>query len=649
MLRSQGQADFVHLHNHSEFSLLDGASRIEEMVKLARQYGMRALALTDHGNMFGAIKFYKAAKDAGLKPIIGAEVYVAPGDRREKKIHPDVPESSFHLTLLCQDEQGYRNLMRLVSYAWLEGFYYHPRIDKELLAQFSQGLIGLSGCLKGEVNYYLRRGDTERAMKAAASYQEILGPGNFYLEVMRAGWAEQESIIPAVIELGATLDIPIVATNDCHYCRPEDARAHDALVCIQTGKRLKDQNRLRMSSTQLFFRSGAEMARIFHDLPEAVQRTAEVAERCNLELDFEHKRFHVPAYRPPEGFHDELCYLRHLARTGLEKRYAKITPGLEERLNYELDVIQRMGFPGYFLVVKDIVDFARSKGIPVGPGRGSAAGSLVLYCLGITEIDPIRYGLLFERFLSTERVSLPDIDIDFADARRGEVIDYIRNRYGKDSVAQIITFGTMQARAVVRDVGRVMDIPIPEVDQIAKLIPPGMELDAAITSVTELRDLIESRSDYREMWQIARKLEGLSRHASVHASAVVIAPGPLIELVPLAKPGDGEVCTQYDMYSLEDVGLVKLDVLGLRTLTVVDEGAKLVRARGQELELSSLPLDDAKTFRLIQRGDTIGVFQLESAGMRDLCRRMMPERIEHLIALIALYRPGPMELIDEFL
>jgi len=370
MVRSPKPPDFVHLHNHSEFSLLDGASRIETMVKLAALYGMRALALTDHGNMFGAIKFYKEAKRAGVKPIIGAEVYVAPGDRRERKIHPDVPESSFHLTLLCRDLTGYHNLMKLVSYAHLEGFYYHPRIDKELLGRHHQGLIGLSGCLKGEVNYYLRKGDTERAMQAAATYQQLLGPDNFYLEVMRSGFAEQEKIIPGILELAATLDLPVVATNDCHYLRPDDARAHDALVCIQTGKRLKDQNRLKMSSTQLFFRSAQDMARVFADLPTAVQRTAEVAEKCNLDLDLEHRRFHLPAFPPPAGFHDELTYLRQLAKAGLTQRYPRITPGLEERLNYELDVIQRMGFAGYFLVVKDIVDFAKAPGDSGRPGPG---------------------------------------------------------------------------------------------------------------------------------------------------------------------------------------------------------------------------------------------------------------------------------------
>jgi len=644
-----GDVDFVHLHNHTEYSLLDGASSVEAVVKLAAEFRMPALAITDHGNMFGAIKFYKEAQKVGVKPIIGAEMYVAPRSRTEKKPDSDVHEASFHLTLLCRNETGYHNLMKLTTRAYLEGFYYRPRIDKELLAAHADGLIGMSGCLKGEVNYYLRRGDSERAMQAASQYQQILGPENFYLEVMRAGFADQEKIIPGIRELSSTLDIPIVATNDCHYLRPDDARAHDALVCIQTGKKLSDQNRMKMSSNELYFRSQQEMAKIFADMPEAVRRTREVADRCNLLLDFEHVQFHLPYFRPPEGFADPLAYLKHLALEGLHRRYHRLTPAIEERLTFELDVIARMGFPGYFLVVKDIVDFARSKGIPVGPGRGSAAGCLVLYCLGITDIDPLRYGLLFERFLTTERVSLPDVDIDFADARRQEVIDYIRKRYGEDSVAQIITFGTMQARAAVRDVGRVLDVPIGDVDRIAKLIPQNMELEPALKGVAELRDAVDEKPEYEEMMAIARKVEGLARHASIHASAVVIAPQPLVELVPLYRSPGEDVCTQYDMYALGAAGLLKMDILGLRTLTVVEEAAKLVRDQGTSLDIETMPLDDAETFKLLQRSDTVGVFQLESAGMRDLCRQMMPDRIEHIIALIALYRPGPMDLIPQYL
>ncbi len=649
MPRKKKPVDFVHLHNHTQYSLLDGASRVGDVVELAARYGMPACAITDHGNMFGVVQFYKAAKRAGVKPIIGAEVYVAPGDRRERKIHAEIQESSFHLTLLCRDKTGYSNLMKLVSRAYLEGFYYRPRIDKELLAEYRDGLIGLSGCLKGEVNYYLRRGSQERAMKAAAEYQEILGPENFYLEVMRSGWDEQEKVIPGILELSTNLDIPVVATNDCHYLRPEDAKAHDVLVCIQTGKRLSDKRRLRMSSAELFFRSPQEMERLFSDIPGAVARTVEVADRCNLELDFDRVQFHLPRYESPEGFKDSLSYLRHLAGDGLKQRYREVTPELEKRLEYELGVIGEMDFPGYFLVVKDIVDFARGEGIPVGPGRGSAAGSLVLYSLGITDIDPLRHGLLFERFLNTERVSLPDVDIDFADARRQEVVDYVKQRYGEDSVAQTITFGTMQARAAVRDVGRVLDIPIPEVDRMAKLIPQNMRLDQALKTSAELKHLVDSRTEYGELISIARKLEGLNRHASIHASAVVIAPRPLIEFVPLYRSAEGDICTQYDMYSLDAVGLLKMDVLGLRTLAVVEEAERLVRETDPDFAVDKLELDDANTYRLLRRGDTVGVFQLESGGMRDLCRRMRPENIEHIIALIALYRPGPMDLIPTYL
>ena len=649
MTKKPPVSDFVHLHNHSEYSLLDGASRIEPMVKLAVEYGMPALAITDHGNMFGAIKFYREAQKAGVKPIIGAEVYVAPHDRRERKIHTDIAESSFHLTLLCRDETGYHNLMKLVSRAYLEGFYYRPRIDKELLAEHAAGLIGLSGCLKGEVNYFLLHDDPERAMQAAAAYQQMLGPENFYLEVMRSGAPEQERIIPGMMELGSSLDIPVVATNDCHYLRPDDAGAHDALVCIQTGKRVSDQGRLRMTSHQLHFRSPEEMEQTFADLPGTVRRSREVADRCNLLLDFSHVRFHLPSYQAPPGFEDSFAYLTHLAREGAKHRYHPVTAGVEERLTFELDVIHRMGFAGYFLVVKDIIDFARSKGIPVGPGRGSAAGCLVLYCLGITDIDPLHYGLLFERFLTTERVTLPDVDIDFSDARRQEVIDYIRTRYGEQSVAQIITFGTMQARAAVRDVGRVLDVPIGDVDRLAKLVPQNMELGPALASVAELRAAVAEKPAYQELMAIAQKLEGLNRHASIHASAVVIAPRPLIELVPIYRSSEGDVCTQYDMHALEAVGLLKMDVLGLRTLSVVEEAARLVRQSGATFSIEGLALDDEATFRMLQRADTVGVFQLESAGMRDLCRRMMPDRIEHIIALIALYRPGPMELIPQYL
>ena len=642
-------ADFVHLHNHTQYSLLDGASRIEEMAKMAASFHMPALAITDHGNMCGVIEFYKAVQAVGVKPIVGAELYIAPGGRKERKVHADIPESCFHLTLLVQDETGYHNLMKLTTLAYLEGFYYRPRIDKELLARHSKGLIALSGCLKGEVNYFLRRGETERAMKSAARYQEIMGQDNFFLEVMRAGLEEQERIIPGIVELSESLGIPIVATNDCHYMRADDHRAHEVLMCIQTGKKLADPDRMRMTTDQFYFRSPQEMAEVFSDMPAAVARTREVADRCNLILDFDRVKLNLPRYKSPEGYADDFDYLRHLAQEGLKHRYHRLTPAIEERLEYELDVIKQMGFPGYFLIVNDIVNFARESGILVGPGRGSAAGCLVLYSLGITDIDPLRYGLLFERFLTTERISMPDVDIDFIDSRRQEVVDYIRRRYGEDSVAQIITFNTMAARAVIRDVGRVLDVPIAEVDRLAKLIPREVDtLERALATVPEFKTLVESKPEYLELLAVARRLEGLNRNASIHASAVVIAPRPLVELVPLYKVPEGGVCTQYDMYSLDSVGLLKLDVLGLRTLTLVEEAQRLIGNSGQHFSVKELPMDDRNTFRMLQRGDTVGVFQLESGGMRDLCRRMLPETIEHIVALIALYRPGPMKLLDSF-
>lgn len=649
MPRERQKVDFVHLHNHSEYSLLDGATRIEDMVQLAKEMGMEAVALTDHGGMFGVIKFYQTAQRAGVKPIIGAEVYIAPRHRQEKEHHIDVPEASFHLTLLCANETGYRNLIKLVSLGYLEGFYYKPRVDKELLAKYHSGLIALSGCLKGEVNWYLLRQDIDSAMRAAASYQEIFGRENFYLEVMRTGLPEQEKIIPDIVDISRALDIPIVATNDCHYLKPEDARAQDVLVCLQTNKRLKDKERLRLAGNGFYFRSGTEMLELFKDLPEAVSNTRAVAEKCECVLKLENRQFHLPAFKPPAEFEDEFRYLTHLVNEGVRQRYRTPTPEIEDRLKYELEVINRMGFAGYFLIVHDIVHFAKMKGIRVGPGRGSAGGSLVLYCLGVTEIDPLKYGLLFERFLNSERITLPDVDIDFADSRRQEVIDYIRSRYGEDSVTQIITFGTLGSRAVIRDVGRVLDIPIAEVDPIAKQIPPGSELATALKEVPELQFLIRSKPEYQQMWEIALKLEGLCRHASVHASAVVITPRPLLELIPLYKVPGGETCTQYDMYTLDDIGILKMDILGLRTLTVIDEAEKLIQQHTPGFRIENLDYSDRRTYELLQQGETVGLFQLESAGMRDLCKRSRPEKLEHIIDLIALFRPGPMDLIPEYI
>lgn len=648
MPRKEKGAGFVHLHNHSEFSLLDGATRIDDMVQLAKEMGMEAVALTDHGSMFGAINFYQATKRVGIKPIIGAEVYVAPRSRLEKVPNREVPEASFHLTLLCANETGYHNLIKLVSLGYLEGFYYKPRIDKELLGKYHAGLIALSGCLKGEVNWYLSRHDSNSAMHAAAQYQEIFGPKNFYLEVMRTGQREQEQIIPAVVEISQELDIPLVATNDCHYLKPEDAQAQDALICLQTNKRLKDRDRLRLPSNRFYFRPGSEMLELFQDLPDAVSNTRLVAEKCECFLDLESRSFHLPAFTPPPGYKDEFAYLLYLVNEGVRRRYRSLNSKIKERLNYELEVIRRMGFAGYFLIVHDLVRFAKSKGIRVGPGRGSAGGSLVLYCLGVTEIDPLNYGLLFERFLNAERITLPDVDIDFADSRRQEVIDYIRNRYGADSVTQIITFGTLGSRAVIRDVGRVLDIPIAEVDPIAKQIPPGMALADALKESPELRFLVRSKPEYQKMWELALKLEGLSRHASVHPSAVVITPQPLLEFLPLYRMSDGETCTQYDMYTLETLGVLKMDILGLRTLTVIEEAEKLIREHLPAFRIENIDFSERSAYELLQQGETVGLFQLESPGMRHLCKQTQPAKLEDIIDLVALYRPGPMHLISKY-
>lgn len=637
------EVNFVHLHNHTEYSLLDGASRIKDLVAQAQDFGMAALAVTDHGNLFGAIEFYRECEKAGIKPIIGAEVYVAPTDRREKRIHPAIPESSFHLTLLCKDIEGYKNLIKLVTFGYLEGFYYRPRIDKNLLAEYHKGLIGLSGCLKGEINYFLLQGDYERAKKVTEDFQLIFGKDDFYLELNRLGLKENELTNQGLIRIGQELGIPLVATNDCHYLRREDALAHDVLLCIQTGKKLSDKARLHFESEEVYFKSPVQMATVFADLPETLMNTKVIADRCSLLLEGLGKDFFLPAYPRPEEYKSDFDYLKDQAWQGLKQRYHRITSALEERLEYELSVIRKMGFAGYFLVVKDIIDFAKSQGIPVGPGRGSAVGSLVLYTLGITDIDPLQYGLLFERFMTTERVSLPDIDIDFADNRRDEVINYIRGHYGETNVAQIITFGTMQARAAIRDVGRTMDIPLPVVDRIAKLIPFNTSLQSAIDNSAELKTLINSKAEYQELFRIAQRLEGLARHASIHASGVVIAPKPLIEFVPLYRSAEGDICTQYDMNSLAQVGLLKMDILGLRTLTIIEKTFDCISdSKNLLINRKQIPLNDEKTYSLLQKAETVGVFQLESQGMREILRKSLPNKIEDIMAVIALFRPGPL-------
>jgi len=646
-------SEFVHLHIHSEYSLLDGAQKLDSILFLAREFNMPALALTDHGNLFGAIEFYKKAKEFGLKPIIGCEVYCAPTSRKERRIIPQVPESSFHLTLLAQDFIGYKNLVRLVSLGYLEGFYYRPRIDKELLGQYGRGLICLSGCRKGEIPYYLAKGEVEKAKRACGEFKEIFGE-NFFLEVMRIGLQEEEKIISGLCELGRKLGVRLCATNDCHYLSREDRLAHEVMLCLQTNKKLMDSKRLSFSSEELFFKSPEEMKALFSELPEAVKTTQKIAEMVNLELDLAGKKFHLPDFPLPPEYQSEkegaFLYLSHLAWAGLKRRYSQITRQTTERLKYELSVIKELGFANYFLVIKDIIDFARRNNIPVGPGRGSAVGSLCLYCLGITDCDPLKYDLLFERFMNPQRVSLPDIDIDFGDKRREEVISYIKEKYGEDKVTKVITFGTLQARAVVRDVGRVLSLPLPEIDFISKLIPDNVTLTEAIEGSEELRQIFE-RNEFKQLKEIALKLEGQVRHASIHASGIIITPFTLWEMIPVYKSTEGEISTQYDMNSLQDLGIVKMDILGLKTLTVIQETAELIQERGLKIELDKLPLNDEKTYSLLKKAQVLGVFQLESYGMREILKKLAPEKFEDLIAVISLYRPGPLSQgnVDEYI
>jgi len=642
--------NFVHLHLHTQYSLLDGACFIPQLMEMAHSTRMPAIAMTDHGNLFGTIEFYDEAMKHGIKPIIGCEIYVAPTDRRERVMHP-LHGASSHLILLAKDETGYRNLMKLVSAGYLEGFYYKPRIDKELLRQHAQGLIGLSSCLKGEVPRFLTAGQRGKAKEAAAFFKELFAPGDFYLELQYHELPEQAKVNETLIQLGRELNIPLCATNDVHYLQKKDAKAHDALLCIQTQTTLEDPHRMRYVTPQFYFKSPQEMVEVFKEVPEAIRCTVEIAEKCNLELDF--TKTHLPSYEPPRGKTGEQ-FLRELCNEGLRKRYGTPDERLLDRLERELVIIKNAGFTSYFLITWDFVHYAKGKGIPVGPGRGSVAGSLVSYALGITDIDPLKYDLLFERFLNPDRVSLPDIDIDFCYERRGEVIDYVNQKYGAQNVAQIITFGTLQARAVIRDVGRVMNMPYPEVDKIAKLIPNELNitLKEAIEQEPELRKLKESDPKIAQLLETSLALEGLTRHASTHAAGVVISDQPLTDYMPLFKSNDEQITTGYDMKSLEKIGLLKIDFLGLRTLTVIEETLKQIQEeRGEKLDLNQIPLDDSATYRLLSNAETIGVFQLESSGMRDLLKKMEPSRFEDIVALLALFRPGPIGsgMVDDFI
>ena len=645
-------SEFVHLHVHSEYSLLDGAAQLEKLVAKAKELRFPAIALTDHGNLFGAIDFYIAAQKAGVKPILGCELYVAPGGRRERGSQDGGYEGANHLTVLVRNRTGYRNLVKLVSRAFLEGFYYKPRVDRELLARHADGLLVLSGCLNSEVSRLLSAGDAVRARETAGWYQEVFGKDHYFMEVQAHGLDEQARVLAETLRIATAIGAPVVGTNDSHYLEAGHARAHEALLCIQTGTNLQDSSRFRFSTQEFYIKSAEEMARVFADLPEACRNTLAVAERCNLTLDF--NEFHLPRYLAPEG-HTLDSYFHELAHDGLRRRYGP-NPGdaIEARLAHELAVIEKMGFAGYFLVVWDFIRYAREQGIAVGPGRGSSAGSLTAYCLGITNIDPIRYGLLFERFLNPERISMPDMDIDFSDDRRDEVIRYVAERYGRDRVAHIITFGTLGAKAAIRDVGRVLGMPYADVDRIAKLVPNfplNITLDDAHQKSLPLAEIVRSQAAVRELWDIARTLEGCTRHASVHASAVVISDEPLEEYIPLYKdPKRPELITGYAMGPIEKLGLLKMDFLGLRTLTVLANTVALVKeSRGVDIDLDTLPLEDGKTYEMLSEAKTFGVFQLESSGMRDALRGLRPERLEDLIAMVSLYRPGPMELIPDFI
>ena len=645
----QKHADYVPLHLHSEYSLLDGAIKIPELIETAAKWRLPAVAVTDHGNLFGAVEFYKKASKAGIKAIIGAEIYLAPRGRFDRQKE----ESAFHLILLARDNAGYRNLVHLVSRAYTEGFYYKPRIDRELLETLSGGLIALSACMKGEVAWHLSREMTEKARESALYYRRVFGAENFYIELQENGIPEQVLLNKKLLELARELDIKIVATNDCHYLKKEDAKAHDILICIQTGKTVKDQDRMRFQGDGLYFKSPEEMERAFADLPEALRSTIEIAERCNV--DFKLGAPHLPKFLPPDNM-PAGKYLEGLVMKGLKERFGG--SGMPEaylrRIEHELSVIQKMGYESYFLIVWDFINYAKEKGIPVGPGRGSAAGSLVSYALRITEIDPIEYGLLFERFLNPERISMPDIDVDFCKDRRQEIISYVAEKYGQDHVAQIITFGTLGAKAAIRDVGRALDIPYAEVDRIAKLVPETLNITIkeALKMEPRLSGLYESDENVKELIDIAQRLEGLARHASTHAAGVVIAPEPITEFAPLYKnPTDGTITTQFDMVAIDSLGLVKFDLLGLKTLTVLEKTVRFIKENGKDFSLAEIKVDDKKTYELLASGHSTGIFQLESGGMREILVKLGPERFEDLVALVALYRPGPLGsgMIDEFI
>ena len=656
-------SEFVHLHLHSDYSMLDGACDVEKLVDRVAHLGMPAVAMTDHGNIFGAVHFVNAAHKAGVKPIVGCELYICKKDDHNIERTPPDGDTYNHLLVLAENEEGYRNLVKITSEASLHGFYYKPRVSKNFLAEHSRGLIGLSGCLKGEVAERLMEGNYDAARSAAAFFGDIFGRNNFFLEIQDQGLEMEHRIHPGLFQLEKDLGLPLVATNDSHYLCEDDAHAQDVMVCIQTGKSIQDTNRLKFEGNQFFVKSGDEMLRVFKDSPDVLSRTLAIAERCNLRLEKVPSPF--PHFDVPQGFTLD-SYFEHVTRQGFARRMENLRAlsaagrlkhpltDYEQRLSRELGIIQQMKFSGYFLIVWDFIRFAREHGIPVGPGRGSAAGALVAYSLGITDLDPLQHELLFERFLNPERISMPDIDIDFCMNRRGEVIDYVTNKYGRENVAQIITFGTMAAKAAIKDVGRAMDMPYADVDRIAKMVPTtlNIKLDDAIKESPPLREAYEKDPQVRQLLDTARKLEGLVRNAGVHAAGVVISPRPLIELVPLHKTKNDEIVTAFDMVAIEKMGLLKMDFLGLTTLTILEDALKLIAQKGTSLTLDDIPLEDQETYqKVFHRGLTSGVFQFESHGMRDVLRRYQPNSIEDLTALNALYRPGPIQggMIDDFI
>jgi len=642
--------EFVHLHVHTEYSLLDGMCRIPALLERVKGYGMPAVAITDHGNLFGVVEFYRQAMKSGVKPIIGTEIYVAPGSRFEKSAR-NAAETAYHLVLLAENETGYQNLLKLSTSSYLEGFYYKPRVDKELLDKHHDGLIALSACLSGEVSVELARGELEAAEKAACTYRDIFGANNFFLELQDEGMPEQHRVIPELVNLARICGLGIVATNDCHYIDRADAAAHDVLLCVQTGSTVEQTDRLKFPTDEFYVKSPAEMAERFARWPEALENAAEIGHRCNVELEFGQRL--LPRYAAPDGYESSSQYLRELVQSGLKERYPEVTAEICERADRELAIIDQMNYTSYFLVVWDFVSFARRNGIPVGPGRGSGAGSIVSYALRITDLDPLEYGLQFERFVNPERVSPPDFDIDFCYVNREKVINYVREKYGDRNVSQIITFGTMAARGAIRDVGRALNLPYGLVDRVAKLVPwqLNITLAEALERQEELRRMKE-QPEIARLWEHATALEGLVRHASVHAAGVVISSQPLTEYVPLYRAkGDPRepITTQYESTALEKIGLMKIDFLGLRTLTVVDETLRAVKEnRGIELQPNDIPFDDEKTFELLRSAHTAGVFQLESSGMRDLAKKIGIDRFEEIVALVALFRPGPMHMLEDY-